>query len=134
MTTDYSMFGLRPGEAPASAVWIGVEDTQHSGFAKLGRGIARLLLPTPLRRVFVPDERTVAFTLTDDELLVVAWLTDRPLRFGPGQYHVTDRGTRRTMRTVVRGRLAAITLGTDVGDFDLLFPERALAELTAHAA
>ena len=134
MTTDYSMFGLRSGEVPAANVWIGVEDVQRSGVATLGRGVARVMLPTGLRRLIVPDERTVAFTLTQDELLVVAWLTERPLRFGPGQYHVTDRGHRRTMRTVVRGRLAAITLGTDVGEFDLLIPEDALPALTAHAA
>lgn len=134
MTTDYSFYGLRPGEVPASPVWIGIEDVHHSGVAKLGRLLARAVLPTPLRRAVVADERTVAFTFTDDGLLVVAWLTDRPLRFGPGQYHVTDSGLRRTMRTVVRGRLAAITLGTDVGDFHLLFPESGLAALTAHAA
>lgn len=133
-TTDFSMFGLRPGEQPISPVWIGVHDERRSGARKVLRGVVGFCLPTPLRRAVFGDERTVALCFTDDETLVVAWLTERPMRFGPGQYHLHDRNVRRRMPTVVRGRLAGVTMRSDAGEFHLLVPEEALGQLADHAA
>lgn len=111
MTEDMTRWGLEPGERPAGGFWPGVVDPQRSLLAKLGRLLGRIVLPGPIRNRVVRPDRTFLFAITDTDVLVVSGLTVTPLRVHPSDpvtFH--DRGERRSMRTVIAGRLASVEL------------------------
>lgn len=131
MAPDYRELGLLPGEQPIETIWAGVIDPRRAGGSTVARAVGHVLLPAGLRRAVMPPDRSFLYTVTTTGVLVLSGVDVAPIRLDPGHYRLDDSGERRSMRTLVRGRLARVTLATaNYGTLHLFLQEDSLRYLS----